>query len=626
MTLQLPRWLSFTARHFSGRYAWRKALAGLATAALLMTPVPARADEREDELSRTVNSLFDKAFDELIERRPTDLTRLGLKKLNDRWDDLTPAEAKARYQVWKRWSELARSVEDEDLDDETELSLQLFLSQAEFEKAALEFLEYDYPVNQLFGMQAEVPAFLANAHQVDSSGDAESYILRLQRLPTLFRELTEGMLRREKNGILPPTFVFDYVLSDIDNLLDGYPITTDPATSHPLWSDFTGKVRGLQLDPESESELLERGKEALQNGFAPAYRHLRAVVQEQKARSKSDDGCWKFPRGEAYYAFELQRVTTTRLSAEEIHQLGLTEVARIHREMEEILTQVRFEGSLQQFFETMRSDARFLYPNDDAGRQAYLRDAEALIGRMNDRLDELFLTKPKAPLVVRRVEPYREKSAAKAFYEPPALDGSRPGVYYANLYDMASMPKYQMEALAYHEGIPGHHMQLSIAQELKGIPKFRRLGGYTAYIEGWGLYCEQLPKEHGFYQDPYSDFGRLAMELFRSARLVVDTGIHHFRWTRQQGLDYYLANTPNAEPDCQKMVDRHIVMPAQATAYKVGMLEILRLREVAQRELGRAFDIREFHETILTHGAVPLEVLEDLVFEYIEDKLEGDDD
>lgn len=593
----------------------RHRLAGLLAAALLLTPSPVLSEPNAE-----ANALFDKAYDELTERRPTELSRLGEKKLNDRWDDLSPAEARARYIVVKRWADQARATDPSTLDAETRLSRELFLDQAEREKASQEFLDYDYPVNQMFGWQAEVPAFLINVHTVATASDAEAYILRLQRLPALFDELTEGMRRREAMGVMPPLFVFDYVLGDIDNLLSGYPLDDDPTKAHPVWADFEGKVKGLKLEPEVEVDLLARGKAALKEGFAPAYRHLREVAADQASRATTDDGCWKFPRGHQYYAYELRRVTTTDLSADQIHRLGLSEVARIHAEMEGILKEVGFQGTLPEFFEAMRTDPRFLYPNNDAGREAYLKEATAIIDRMRASLDLFFLTKPKAPIVVKRVEPYREKSAGKAFYETPALDGSRPGIYYANLYDMGSMPKYQMEALAYHEGIPGHHMQLSIAQELEGLPKFRRQGGYTAYIEGWGLYCEQLPKEHGFYKDPYSNFGRLAMELFRAARLVVDTGIHSKRWTRQQALDYYLANTPNAKADCQKMVDRHIVMPGQATAYKVGMLEILRLREKARQALGSAFDLREFHDVVLVHGAVPLRTLETLVDGYIESK------
>jgi len=238
---------------------------------------------------------------------------------------------------------------------------------------------------------------------------------------------------------------------------------------------------------------------------------------------------------------------------------------------------------------------------------------------MEGRLDQLFLTKPKAALKVKAVEAFREKSAGKAFYQQPAPDGSRPGVYYANLYDMDAMPTYQMAALAYHEGLPGHHMQIAIKQELTDIPMFRKFGGYTAYTEGWGLYSEMIPKEIGLYQDPYSDFGRLAMELWRAVRLVVDTGIHTKQWTREEGIQYYSTNTPNAKSDAVKMVERHIVMPSQATAYKIGMLKIIELREKAKVALGNKFDIREFHDVVLRNGSLPLNVLSQLVNEYIEE-------
>ena len=282
---------------------------------------------------------------------------------------------------------------------------------------------------------------------------------------------------------------------------------------------------------------------------------------------------WKFPNGEAYFNNALKRTTTTELTAKEIHEIGLNEVARIHNEMREIKEKVGFKGDLQAFMAFMKSDKQFYLPETDEGKQKYLDDAVAMIDNMKSRLDELFIVKPKADLKVKRVESFREKAAGKAFYQQPAPDGSRPGIYYANLYDMSAMPTYQMEALAYHEGVPGHHMQIAIAQELEDMPKFRKFGGYTAYIEGWGLYSELVPKEMGLYEDPYSDFGRLAMELWRACRLVVDTGIHAMQWTRQEGIDYYVNNTPNATSDAVKMVERHIVMPSQATAYKIGHVE-----------------------------------------------------
>ena len=341
-------------------------------------------------------------------------------------------------------------------------------------------------------------------------------------------------------------------------------------------------------------------------------------MTQLETQADTNDGAWKFPRGDEFFNNALNRTTTTDLTATEIHQIGKDEVARIHDEMRAIMQQVGFEGTLQEFFVHMRGNEDFIYAANDEGRQRYMDEATALIDNMKGRLDELFITKPKADLIVKAVEPFREKSAGKAFYQQPSMDGSRPGTYYANLYDMASMPTYQMEALAYHEGIPGHHMQIAIAQELEGIPKFRKFGRYTAYSEGWGLYSELVPKEIGLYQDPYSDFGRLAMELWRACRLVVDTGIHAMKWTREQGIDYYVTNTPNAEADAIKMVERHIVMPSQATAYKIGMNKIIELREKAKAELGEKFDIRQFHDVVLANGPVPLNVLEDFVRQYID--------
>ena len=309
----------------------------------------------------------------------------------------------------------------------------------------------------------------------------------------------------------------------------------------------------------------------------------------------------------------LKHITTTDKSAADIHQLGLDEVARIHDEMRGIMTKVGFEGTLKEFFEFMRTDPQFYMPNTEEGRDAYLTEARAQIEKMKADLPSVFNTFPKADMIVKAVEPFREKSAGKAFYSRPAPDGSRPGTYYANLYRMQDMPTYQLQALAFHEGIPGHHMQIAIAQELEGIPSFRKYGGYTAFSEGWGLYTEFLPKEMGYYSDPYDDFGRLAMEIWRAARLVVDTGIHDKKWTREEAIQYLLDNTPNPEGDAKKAIERYIVMPGQATAYKIGMLKILELREMAKTELGEDFDIANFHDVVLKDGPVPLQILEENV-------------
>jgi uncharacterized protein (DUF885 family) len=455
-------------------------------------------------------------------------------------------------------------------------------------------------------------------HRIEGISDANAYISRLNEFNTYFSQLIKNLEAREAQGIVPPTFVIDKVIQDSENILAGQPFDTSDKKS-TLLKDFSEKVNRLKITTRKKNKLEILARQALLTSVKPAYSSLITFLKKQKVRANSDHGAWKFPNGEAFYNNALKRTTTTDLTANEIHQIGLNEVARIHKEMNGIRNKVNFEGTLQDFFQFMKTDKQFYYNEDTQGKDAYLKKAVSLIDSMKTRLDEIFITKPKAEIMVKAVESFREQSAGKAFYNRPAADGSRPGIYYANLYDMESMPIYQMEALAYHEGIPGHHMQLAIQQELKEVPLFRKFGGYTAYTEGWGLYSEFIPKEMGFYADPYSDFGRLAMELWRACRLVVDTGIHSKKWTREEGIAYYTENTPNARLDAIKMVERHIVMPGQATAYKIGMLKILELRAKAKNALGDQFDIREFHEVVLSHGAIPLTILENFVNEYISD-------
>lgn len=499
------------------------------------------------------------------------------------------------------------------------MSYKLYKLELENEIEDYEYRFYDYPINQMFGYHDNIPAFLINMHRIDSLVDAHAYIERMKGIPRAFDEVIDGMKLREQNGIVPPKFVFDKVIESSRNIIKGKPFSNSTESS-VLLEDFKQKIQALDLTEQEESKLINDAEKALISSVKPAYEKMIAKLEDQQQRATTDHGAWKFPRGEAFYNNRLKRITTTGLNAHEIHEIGLSEVARIHGEMEKIKEQVGFEGSLQDFFEFMRTDQQFYYPNTPEGKEQYLNEATGLIEVMKGRLDDLFNIKPEADIIVKAVEPFREKSAGKAFYQQPAIDGSRPGIYYANLYDMNAMPIYQMEALAYHEGIPGHHMQLAIAQELDGLPMFRKFKNHTAYVEGWGLYSELVPKEIGFYEDPYSDFGRLAMELWRSCRLVVDTGIHSKKWTREQGIAYYKENTPNAESDCIKMVERHIVMPGQATAYKVGMNKIVELREEAKAWMGDQFDIKEFHDVVLNNGSLPLNVLEEMVQDWADSK------
>lgn len=590
------------------------------TAMVTETTAEPTAPQEVQELteSQKANQMFDEIFMAGVMRSPIYQTYLAIKQDYGKWDDLSEARAEENYQFTLDNLARIKTIDVSKLDAQTAMSHQLFVQQLENQIANHKWRYHNYPVNQMFGTHSMVPSLLINQHQVTDVSDAEAYISRLNGVEQLFADLILGLEKRAEMGIIAPKFVYPYVISDSQNLLTGAPF--DDNGESTLLADFTRKVNALDIEQTEKDRLISEASTALAGSFKSAYESLIATLQSLEERADTRDGAWKFPDGEEFFNTALANTTTTSMTADEIHEVGLAEVARIHGEMRDIMKKVEFDGTLQEFFEFMRVDPQFYYEETDEGKARYISEAVALIDNMKSRLDELFIIKPKADMIVKQVEAFREKSAGKAFYQQPAPDGSRPGIYYANLYRMSDMPTYQMEALAYHEGIPGHHMQIAIAMELEGIPMFRKFGRYTAYTEGWGLYSELIPKEIGLYEDPYSDFGRLAMELWRACRLVVDTGIHAKQWTREQGIDFYVTNTPNPQPDAVKMVERHIVMPSQATAYKIGMLKILELREAAKAELGDKFNLPEFHDVVLKSGPVPLNVLEELVNEWVASK------
>ncbi len=578
------------------------------------TETPATAQSESDK----ANAYFEQVFMDQVNMSPESLTQLGIKQKYDQWDAFTDEAADAMLALQKQQLAGLAAFEVSKLDAQTALSHRLLKQQLEEEIADDRWRLYNYPVNQMYGYHSNVPSLLINQHMIDDESDAKAYIARLNGIPALFTQVQQQLDKRAALGIVPPKFVFPLAISASKNIIQGAPFTEGADST--LLEDFSKKVNALKIDDAAKAMLIKEANIALVSSVKPAYESLIAYLTKQEQTAGTDDGVWRFKDGEAFYNTALARTTTTTMTAEEIHQLGLTEVARIHSEMQAIMTQVGFKGSLQEFFTFLRDDAQFYYPDTAEGKAAYLAEATRIIDTMKGKLDELFLVKPKADMIVKAVEPFREESAGKAFYSQPSMDGKRPGTYYANLHNMKDMPKYQMEALAYHEGIPGHHMQIAISQELENVPKFRKFGGYTAYIEGWGLYTELLPKEIGFYQDPYSDFGRLAMELWRACRLVVDTGIHAKKWTREQAIQYLVDNTPNAKTEAVNAIERYIVMPSQATAYKIGMIKLVQLREKARQALGEKFDIREYHDVVLKNGAVPLDVLEQLVDDYIKAK------
>jgi len=566
--------------------------------------------------SERLSAFFENAFDEDLKRSPLFQSYLGKKWDYDKWDDISEAESDKSVAIAKERLSTLASFDVSKLSEQEQLSLRLYKLGIERNLANDAFRHHRYIVHQFRAAHTQVPSFLINIHRVSSKEDAQAYIGRLNGVNKYFDQVIDQMKVRETLGVFPPAWSYDQMIEASKNVITGAPFEEngDPST---ILEDFQSKVAALTLSDEEKEQLIADANAALLGSVKPAYQKLIAELSHQRALTPDGDGVWRLPDGEAWYQNRLNWFTTTDLTADEVHKIGLDNVERIHNAMRDIMKEVGFEGTLQEFFVFMREDDQFYLPATPEGRQKYLDDAKQAIDDMRDALPAYFGILPEAPMVVKRVEAFREQSAGKAFYQSPAQDGSRPGIYYANLFDMKAMPTYQLEALAYHEGIPGHHMQRTIAQELEGVPQFQKFLSFTAYTEGWGLYTEELAKDMGFYKDPYSDFGRLAMELWRACRLVVDTGIHAKKWSREKAIAYLIDNTPNPQYDAEKAIERYIAMPGQATAYMIGKLKIMELREKAMTELGDKFEWAGFHDEILKYGPVPLSVLEENIDNWI---------
>lgn len=593
---------------------------------MLCVAVPAATAPPQESIateSRRLNAWFERKFEEELRFSPMALTRLGRKELNDQLDDLSVAASEKRLR-WRRASvrEMESRFRYALLDEETRLSWDLWKYQYEAEKADLPWVLNNYPFEQMGGMQSELPTFLITKHSVDTEADMLAYIARVKAVPVAMDQLLARAQASAKRGIRPPRFAFEGVIEQSRKVITGAPF--GPGEDSALWADMQAKIDALVtkggVTPSRIPELQQASREALVGYLKPAYEKLIAWEEKDMVNAPvNPTGVGTTQRnGKTFYAHQLEAATTTHTTAEAVHQLGLSEVARLRGEMTALKDKVGFQGDLPAFFRFLHTDAQFRFPNTDAGRQAYLDACNAAIANIKQVLPRYFGLLPKADLVVRRVEPYREQPGAAQSYSSGPPDGSLPGIYYVHLIDMDAMPKTELEVISYHEALPGHHMQISIAQELKGLPLFRTQIGFTAYIEGWGLYAEWLAKEMpGTYQDPYSEMGRLTSEMWRAVRLVVDTGLHVKGWTEQQAVDYFVENTPIPLAAARAETRRYIVWPGQATAYKVGMLKIQELRRKAEAALGSRFDIRAFHDVVLGGGALPLSLLERRVDDWI---------
>lgn len=588
-------------------------------------PAAPTAEEIAAETER-LNTWFEDKYEAEILESPIQLTFLGRDERQGEIDDFSEAAldaqlARSRANV----AELKANFDYDKLSPDAKISYDIWVYQAESAEAADEFRNNTYVFEQMQSIHSFFPQLLIAFHKVIDAEDMDNYLLRISGSAQAIDQLIVASKTVADEGVRPPYFAFESVIEEAGKIITGAPFDESGEDS-AIWADAQAKIANLldqeEIDQAKADQLTADIRTALVEEWKPAYERLIAWQEEDKVNASPDaQGVSALPNGLAYYNERLANQTTTALTADEIHEIGLSEVARLRAEMELIKEEFGFEGTLPEFFTFLRDnkdDERLYYPNTDEGRQAYIDDATAAIDGIKAVLPDYFGILPKADMVVKRVEPFREQAGAAQHYFPSTPDGSRPGVYYAHLLDMEQMPKRELEVIAYHEGLPGHHMQIAIQQELGGVPTFRTQAGFTAYSEGWGLYSEWLSKEMpGTFQDPLSEFGRLGSEIWRAVRLVVDTGLHSKGWTEQQAIDYFLANTAAPEGQARSEVRRYIVLPGQATSYKIGMLKIQELRRRAEAELGDAFDIRAFHDTILGGGAMPLAILERRVDEWI---------
>jgi uncharacterized protein (DUF885 family) len=543
---------------------------------------------------------------------------IGITGHNAHLDDTSEASTQKMFTELKEAKQVLLQYENLNQDQKLskDIALYLFDTIEGFEK----YQHHNYPFNQMSGAQSNFPSFMDAQHAITDAQSVENYISRLGESKRYFEQMMEGLKIREEKGIIPPKFVVRRVIDEMQGFVD------KPSTENILYTSLHEKMKKTALIPaEKYDDLLEQAQTQIEITVYPTYEMLISYFSELEKKAGNNDGIWQVPQGDEVYKLALRFFTTTDYSADQIHNIGLAEVERIQGDILNILGSEGYDitGGFTPAINDLASDARFYYPDTDEGRAQILVDYQTILDEIDVGLGNSFSLKPKAGMKVKRIPLFKEKTAPGAYYQQPSIDGNRPGVFFANLYDIKATPTYSMRTLAYHEGIPGHHFQIAIAMELEGIPLFRTISPFTAYVEGWALYSEYLAWELGFQDDPFDNIGRLQAELFRAVRLVVDTGIHSKRWTREAAIEYMLNNTGMAESDVTSEIERYIVLPGQATAYKVGMMKILEVRAKAQKALGDKFSLGEFHDVILKNGAVPLDIMERLVDQYIEDKLKA---
>ncbi len=549
--------------------------------------------------SRRVNLLLDQFFLAQVGRYPSLSAKFGLRTPQDSLDDLSDSYAKQTLQLKQKQLLDLNAIDPVSVDSSTQLSLTLFRQALKEDISDFKWRFHSYPVNHMKGLHTAVVDLLSQHHTLDTIEDGRAYIKRLKAIPHYLDQLTANLTARADRGIIIPSFALPYVINDCLVIAQG-----------GILNDFKRKLAAINLPDNVRDALYNAASRAFTVEVEPAYQKFIVYLRRLQGKTDSRSGVWKFPDGDQFYQRALQRSSSIELEPGDVHEIGLLEVARIQAEINTLKDSLGFVGELPEFYRFLRSQPQFYFPDTDQGRREYLQESRQVIESIQTQLGQLFDQTSTIPISVKQLESNRELSMGKAYYQRPALDGSIGANYYINLHSMQDMPRYHLAAQAFHEAIPGHHVQVSIAQNQASLPLFRKAGHYPAFTEGWGLYAEWLPLAYGFYQDPYANVGRLSLELWRTARLVVDTGIHSQRWTRRQAISYLVENTANSEEEAIKAVDRYIVMPAQGVAHKIGMMKIQALRREAQAHLGQHFDLKAFHGELLGKGPLPLTVLE----------------
>jgi uncharacterized protein (DUF885 family) len=589
----------------------------LALAACATQPATQQKTAENVTATRALEAYLDAEFDRYLDRHPTAATQIGEQRGRDRWDEISEeADLKDVEQARANLARLA-TVDPASLTDGGRVSLSVAREHAQAAVRGYEFRYQKYAATHQSGPHIDAPSLLFAMQLIDSPEGAQAYVSRLEKLGRYLRQESDALSLRASKGMVPPRFTFARMEAQSREMLKGIPFDRGPRNS-PLYGDFKTKLDKFEMPQADRDALLARARQALTDEVGPGYRTFLATVTRIAPQSKDDHGAATLPDGAAYYREMLRAWTTlAEPDPDAIHQTGLSEVARLQGEMHALLRKLGEPDDLARYFVKLRTDKRFYYPNSDAGRAAFLKDSNAYLASVEAKIPDWFGVQPKAKVEIRRIEPFREKNAPDAHYLMPAQDGSRPGIFYFNLRDMQARPKWDNENTVYHEAVPGHHFQLAIAAERPDLPKFRRFYNPGAYTEGWALYVEELTKEMGLYHDPTSDFGRLGAEIWRAARLVVDTGMHAKGWTRKQATAWFARTVPISPDTAASEIDRYLADPGQATSYKIGMIEIQRLRARATEALGTKFNLRRFHDLVLTNGALPLPVLQSEIERWI---------